>query len=309
MKRFCLTLLAFIPFLLFLYAALLYTMGSFTPAIVTPNILNKEIVGHTQTRLKEVKDFGVVDILFLGSSHAYRGFDNRIFDKAGFRSFNLGTSAQTPLQTQILLQRYLDRLHPKVIVYEVFPTTFSIDGVESFTDILANDSIDLSTLKIVMAQHNMRLYNTLVFQFITDPFNKNLHSAQPKQIDDDTYISGGYVEKKMSYFKYMHHPEQKWDFNDDQFKAFGETLAFIKQRDIKIILVFAPITSSFYHAHTNNASFDDRMKKYGEYYNYNEILNMNDSLHFLDEHHLNQDGVELFNESLAKTLKDWDSEY
>src|SRR5690554_458534 len=109
MKRFCITLLVFFVFSFFLYVILLYTMGTFAPAIATPNILNKDIVGHTETRLKEVKSFGDVDILFLGSSHAYRGFDTRIFKKAGFRSFNLGTSAQTPLQTQILLRRYLDR--------------------------------------------------------------------------------------------------------------------------------------------------------------------------------------------------------
>lgn len=303
MKRFCLSLIVFIPFSLFLYAALLYATGSFTPAIATPNILNKEIVGHTQTRLREVKDFGPVDILFLGSSHAYRGFDTRIFDKAGFRSFNLGTSAQTPLQTQILLERYLDKLNPKVIVYEVYPPTFSIDGIESFTDILANDYIDLKTFKTALTQHNVRLYNTMLYQFLSDPLNKNLQSEQPIQIDDDTYITGGYVEKEESYFKYIHHPKQEWDFNDDQFNAFYETLTFIKNRNIKVVLVFAPITSSFYLSHTNNALFNARMEKHGEYYNYNVILNLNDSLHFLDEHHLNQRGVELFNESLIRTLK------
>lgn len=309
MKRFCLSLLAFIPFLFVLYTGLLYTTGKFAPAIATPNILNKEIVGHTQTRLNEVKNFGVVDILFLGSSHAYRGFDTRIFQKAGFRSFNLGTSAQTPLQTQILLHRYLDRLRPKIIVYEVFPTTFSIDGVESFADILANDSIDLNTFKLAIALHNVRLYNSMLYQFISDPLNKNLQSVQPEKIDDDTYVSGGYVEKEKSYFKYIDHPKQEWDFNDDQFKAFEETLTYIKKRNVEVILVFAPITSSFYHSHINNLLFNDRMKRYAKYYNYNETMSMNDSLHFMDEHHLNQEGVQLFNQSLIKDLRDYYNEH
>lgn len=252
-----------------------------------------------------MKHFGAVDILFLGSSHAYRGFDTRIFEKAGFRCFNLGTSAQTPLETKILLRRYLDRLNPKLIVYDVFPTTFSIDGVESFVDILANDSIDFATFEKFIVMHNVKLYNTFFYQILSDPLHKRLELDQPKHIDDDTYINGGYVEKEISYFKYINHPKQEWKFNDEQYKNFEETLEFIKKRNIEVVLVFAPITSMLYRSYTNNAIFDSKMKEYGNYYNYNEILTVNDSLHFIDEHHLNQTGVEFFNNKLLNDLTYW----
>ena len=39
-----------------------------------------------------------IDVLVLGSSHAYRGFDPRIFKKAGIKLFNFGSSGQTLLQ-------------------------------------------------------------------------------------------------------------------------------------------------------------------------------------------------------------------
>lgn len=306
MKRFCMSLLAFLPFLVLVYAALLYMVSSIVPPVATPNVLNKALVGHTETRLKEVKDFGEVDILFLGSSHAYRGFDTRIFQKAGFRSFNLGTSAQTPLQTQILLHRYLNGLNPKLIIYEVFPTTFTIDGVESFVDILANDYMDRNAFKIAIKRCNTKLYNTMLYQFLSDPLKKDLLLEQPKHIGEDTYISGGYEQKDISRFKYVTHPLQIWDFRDEQFKAFEETLVFIKQHNTKIILVFSPITSSLYHSYTNSKLFNDKMDAYGEYYNFNELLALDDSLHFLDEHHLNQDGVQLFNEKLIELLKEKD---
>lgn len=302
MKRFCISLLAFLPFLVLVYTAFLYIESYVVPPVATPNILNKALVGQTQTRLKEAKGFGAVDILFLGSSHAYRGFDSRIFDKAGFRSFDLGTSAQTPLQTQILLRRYLRGLNPKLIVYEVFPTTFAIDGVESFVDILANDYMDLNAFKLAMEMHNMKLYNTMLYQFLSDPLHKDLQLEQPKHIGEDTYISGGYVQKEISRFKFVSHPQQIWDFKDEQFKAFEETLDFIKQHNTKIILVFAPITSSLYNSYTNNKLFNDKMDGYGEYYNFNELVTLDDSLHFLDEHHLNQDGVKLFDEKLIEIL-------
>ena len=40
--------------------------------------------GHMYSRLLEVKSYGRVDLLFLGSSHTYRGFDTRIFSKYGY---------------------------------------------------------------------------------------------------------------------------------------------------------------------------------------------------------------------------------
>lgn len=44
------------------------------------------------------------------------------------------------------------------------------------------------------------------------------------------------------------------------------------------------------------------MSKYSSYYNFNERLILNDSLHFYDSNHLNQNGVELFNEELIKMV-------
>ena len=39
-----------------------------------------------------------------------------------------------------------------------------------------------------------------------------------------------------------------------------------------------------------------------EYYNFNTLLNLEDSLHFYDSHHLNQTGVERFNTKLIEIL-------
>ena len=81
------------------------------------------------TRLKEVKTVKNVDILFLGSSHTYRGFDTSIFHDCGYSAFNLGSSSQTPIQTLTLANRYLKQLNPKLVVLEVYPGNFTGDGV------------------------------------------------------------------------------------------------------------------------------------------------------------------------------------
>ena len=44
------------------------------------------------------------------------------------------------------------------------------------------------------------------------------------------------------------------------------------------------------------------MSQFGDYYNYNEIMSLNDSLDFFDDHHLNSNGVRKFDNKLIETL-------
>jgi hypothetical protein len=67
-------------------------------------------------------------------------------------------------------------------------------------------------------------------------------------------------------------------------------------------LVFAPVTTSEYEALGDMTLFNNQMRDLGDYYNFNEIMTLNDSLHFYDAHHLNQHGVELFNQRLIELL-------
>ena len=46
------------------------------------------------------------------------------------------------------------------------------------------------------------------------------------------------------------------------------------------------------------------MRQYSEYYNFNEIITLNDTLYFYDSHHLNQDGVNIFNKKLIELLNE-----
>ena len=275
------------------------------PSIFKPNI-NYRIgsYGHMYSRLSEVKNKKNIDILFLGSSHAYRGFDTRIFSKYGIKTFNLGSSSQTPIQTKVLLDRYLNKLNPKIIIYEVYPVTLMIDGVESSLDLISNDKNDLPSLKMSLKINNITTYNTLLYGFINDIFNINKSFSEPIIKGDDRYISGGFVEKKIGYYNPTSTSFEKKEIvlNKTQFKAFSEIVSIIKKNGIKLILVYAPIPHYNYERYTNNWYFDSIMKKYSEYYNFNEIMSLDNS-YFQDSHHLNQKGVELFNEKLIDILQ------
>jgi len=260
--------------------------------------------GHLYSRLKEVKQLdGNVDILFLGSSHSYRGFDPRNFK--GKKTFNLGSSAQAPVQTKILLNRYFDKINPKMVIYEVYPSTFVADGVESSLDLIANDKNDFESVKMALELNNVDTYNTLIYAFFADILNLNKKFVEPITKDDDTYISGGYVEKKIKYEKNENFIKNNvWELNKKQIENFEENIAFIQEKKVNIVLVYAPIRKALYNSYTNNSYVDSFMTSYGlPYYNFNQLMQLDDSLDFYDSHHLNQYGVNKFNSKLNGILK------
>jgi hypothetical protein len=261
--------------------------------------------GHTYSRLEEVKKIREVDVLFLGSSRAYRSFDPRIFEKNGLKTFNLGTSAQTAFQTNILLNRYLENLNPKLVIYAVYIGTIVNDGVESSMDIISNDKNDLYSLEMALTNNNVKAYNTLIYSII-DCALTNKTIKEPKTKGKDTYISGGYIESKLDYYQNQSevYPKSKWIINPTQLDEFEKTIQLFKEKRIGYILVNVPFTSSLYNIYSNNAEFDSLMSNYGRYYNFNETIALDDSLHFLDASHLNQKGVEIFNQKILEILTD-----
>lgn len=125
MSRFLRNVFLFAVIVIITYPLLIFLSGYLPISNVLKLNLNYRIgsYGHMFTRINEVKQLDSnVDILFLGSSHSYRGFDPRNFkDK---KTFNLGSSSQTPIQTKILLERYLDNINPKTVIYRSLSRDF-----------------------------------------------------------------------------------------------------------------------------------------------------------------------------------------
>ncbi len=303
MKKLIFTFFIFFIALIILYSTLLLLYGITFPLDIKSNLSYKQAsYGHTSNRLQEVKTKKNIDLLFLGSSHTYRGFDNRIFENEKISCFNLGSSSQTPLQTEILLQRYLQQLNPKLIVFEVYPETFCLDGVESSLDIFSNDGNDLESIKLAIRQNNLKVYNTLLFSSL----RKIVYDSKKKEPianGYDTYIKGGFVAHKLAYFNNLNnYKNQQWEIKNEQTEAFERIVNLIKKCNITLLLVMAPVNSKYYNSFTNNLKFDSIMKRSGDFYNFNTIKIVDDSLHFYDKDHLNQNGVILFNKEILKII-------
>jgi hypothetical protein len=303
MKKFISSSLFFLLFTSLFYLIFIFAWGGYLPSIFKPNI-NYRIGsgGHMFSRLSEVENHKDVDILFLGASHDIRGFDTRIFLDNGYKSFNLGSSAQTPVQTKVLLKRYLESLNPELVIYEVYPFTFAIDGVESSLDIIANDANDSHSLKMALQINNIKTYNTLVYGVIRDLLGLNKSFSENIIKGNDKYISGGYVEKEIGFYQPKEFKKKEILLRDYQIESFSEIVKMVKNNNIELILVYAPIPMVNYNSYSNNHYFDSIMKSYSEYYNFNKMSTLNDSLHFYDSDHLNQNGVKIFNKKLIELL-------
>ncbi|MFD2917445.1 hypothetical protein [Psychroserpens luteus] len=301
MKKLLKSIVLFIPLSILVYIILICFWGTLLPEFMSPNIgFLKGSYGHTYSRLKEVKDFKKVDVLFLGSSHTYRGFDTRLLKSEGLSSFNLGTSSQTPIQTNVLLKRYLEKLNPKVVIYEVYPKSFEIDGVESGLDIIANDKSDFANVEMALKLKNIKIMNSSVYYYFNE-FNTPKFSEK-ETIGSDTYISGGFVEHTPANFRIIDHNSERIEINKKQLKQFEENIKMLYDKKIKVYLVQAPVTSKYYKAITNNKEIDSIFSRYEDYFNFNNLITLSDSLHFIDKDHLNQKGVLEFNSELLKRI-------
>ena len=120
----------------------------------------------------------------------------------------------------------------------------------------------------------------------------------------DTYVKGGFVEKAISFFENNEaYPLKKWWLVKYQKEALERILKKFEKLKINVILVQAPITKELYNSFSNISETDSYFKSLADYYNFNNILMLDSTRHFYDSHHLNQDGVEIFNKSLLNILE------
>ncbi len=294
----------FILFLLPFYIVIMMIWGSLIPPKFGTNLsFPRGGNGHLFSRIKEVNETSGVDILFIGSSHAYRGFDPRIFKEAGWSNFNLGSSNQTPIQTHILLSRYLDRLNPKLVVYAISPESFSMDGVESSLDLLANSSIDSLSFSMALKLNHIKTYHALIYAFINQLLPIEDRFIEKAETEKDRYISGGFVENKLEGYRSTHLKDDLLSDLHYQWEYFDAIIERLKTNEIEVVLIQTPLSPEHYLKNVPDIEWGKRMASNGKFLDFTEIMNDIDKSCFFDANHLNQPGVERFNRELIGYLK------
>lgn len=256
--------------------------------------------GHLYSRLLEADSIRDVDVLFLGSSHTYRGFDTELFSLNGVTSFNMGSSGQTPDVTYLLLKKYINKINPKRVIYEVYPKTIFSQSIDSRIDLISNSKPTYFGF-LELSDIGMDEINSAILRFWNHIFSKDFIEKKVK--GSDYYRPGGYV--KNTSIRNTFNIEKEYinlDLNNPGFFYFKKNLELIKSLGVEVILVFAPIPDDTYNRYCQIDRLDSIFDNQGlRYINYNS-MSLNDTLHFKDDDHLNHDGVQLFNRNLMIDL-------
>ncbi|MBR1784992.1 MAG: hypothetical protein IJ760_06110 [Bacteroidales bacterium] len=265
-------------------------------------------LGHqdfTYSRSHEADTAGPVDVLFAGSSHCYRSFDPRIFAAEGLRCFNLGSSNQTPQQTEALLHRYLRRLEPRLVVIEVHPDIIEYDGVEATLGWLCNAPPSAHNLPLLLRQPNARTFCTAIYATLHNATSAEYrnYSDPPEDVHGNRYVAGGYVERDTERW-------QPQTFASDtirplpmQLRALRRTVGYLRRKGVDYMLVTTPDTRALTESLTNLAAFDSLMATFGPHHRLDGDC-LDDTLHFYDEGHLNQEGVAIIDKQMTALINE-----
>ncbi|HQV51315.1 MAG: hypothetical protein IPI00_16010 [Flavobacteriales bacterium] len=306
-QNYTVRLLIFMIFCAFMYGVLLVVWAAILPAKFAGNVKHPlGGGGHLHTRLAEVQDHAPVDILFLGSSLAYRGFDTRIWKERGYTAFNLGSSAQSPVQTEQLVKEFVDQLQPQVVIMEVYSILSTSDGVESSLSMIANHKLDAGLLEMAGRVGNILTFNTLIYASCRKLLGVDKNFKEPLYEAPDRYIPGGFVEHDSAEFR------DKGNSNSVrkepiafQWDAFLRTCALLKAKNCRIIFIVTPTTSANQNMMlANPTETDNWFRSQPNYLDMNGKVLLNDSTDFFDSKHLQQGAVFKFNNALIDTLID-----
>ena len=263
-------------------------------------------------RFRDIESRRDIDVLFLGSSHCYRGFDTRHFTAEGFSSFNMGSTAQTPLNGYYLLRRYLPALKPKLLVVEVYWDTLANDGLESFLDLCANLPMKADLWEMAAATRNLRAINAMLSRSL-DFDAQPMSEISPAMDSVDTYVSGGFVARDLGYrspgkvSSRAAQMKRNRKPSATQLEHLDLILALARGAGTRVVFVLQPVTEARRRRIMNLAEVVQAIRSFSTkrtvpFIDMGEHVSLDDDKHFYDEHHLNQRGVDRCNARLIQLL-------
>jgi hypothetical protein len=269
--------------------------------------------GQLLLRLRDAQEVEKVDLLFIGSSHAYRGFDVREFEKAGYSSFNLGSTSQTPYNSYYLLKEYLPRMRPKVVVMDMYWRMLGHDATESTIDIVSNTRVHSTFMEMVARAKNGMVLNSLLINGILRT-QTPLHKLQQQPHPDELYIAGGFTQSLLHENTLS--PEELRRLNVKQFvlsrrqqEYLHKIIALCQQHEVQLVWVATPVTPEYRSLVHNYADYLQAVSSLAQQhqipfidYNLRSELQLKTREDFYDKDHLTQQGVVKFNRLLLEDL-------
>ena len=263
--------------------------------------------GFNILRFRELEKTGPVDLLFLGSSHAYLSFDPRVFRRYGLSSFNLGNGSQTPLNSYYLFETYRPRLKPKLVELDVYPIVLeSRDGLESFCELVVSTPMTWGLTRMALATGSVHALNAYTFEWARRLWFPLARRSQ-MDLSPQRYVSAGFVLDDQVYDGKTAFKNRKLKLAKKQLRYLKKILATVRRSGSKIVLVTSPYPEGFRKSFTNYDEVSESFKTIAEkngvsYYDFNYRMDTQNNALFSDKSHLNGRGAEKFCHLLMRVL-------
>lgn len=257
--------------------------------------------GNTYRKFREFDKGAHYDVLVIGSSHAYRGYDPRIFREHGLSMFNMGSSSQTPLNTHALLCEYVTKANTGLVVMDCYENALALDGLESAADLSQNVTSDAAVLRMLGSMHDPRVMNMFAVRMLV--------RDEPAAYVDSFYVEAGYSMNTDSVHEHIDYGlERTLEVGARQSEYLVKCIQYCQEQGIPIVLVTHPLPQASNHPRHEafHAIIDSVAQVTGvEYldYAFGHGLPLHDRHHYYDHNHFNQAGVALFNPKLVGDLR------
>ncbi|MFC1712619.1 DUF1574 family protein [Candidatus Poribacteria bacterium] len=286
------------------------------PDVLRPNkVRMEEFYGHRDN----------IDVLFMGSSHAYNGFNPFIFDDIlDLNSFNLSGPGQNPTTTYYVLEEVLRVGHrPKLIIIETYWGMLT----ENYTKYMSASGVfhhmEFSATKFAMFRSacdfpsSLKLLSRAVKnrQAMIECSTTLIKRLSQKEImGAEQYLGKGYVESSAivsaAALKNNGFKNQKYSLDQHRLHFLEKTINDAKKRGIQVVLVSTPLPPTVFSDvqgyqelyGTINEIANKHGIKYIDYNILNSKLGMFSDEDFMDDDHLNRSGAGILGEHLGKLL-------
>jgi len=274
-------------------------------------IVGERKLFDTEIRLQDIENYRDVDVLLIGSSITYSGYNKMIFEKNGLNAFNLGTAAQSPMNSYFLLRKYVEKFNPELILVECFWNQFA-DPSESTIDLIASVPLNEEFNEMALATRHINAINAVLIKVLSFKNKPIPEISMGEDIDffNDgekifTYVSGGF--RRM----YGIWEPKELDLQTKEFYKPG--LEYLKriadltcEREIEMILVSPPVSKEIINSLANYDEIIKEINTFADrigirYLNFHN-LDLVSSNVFYDQLHLNHVGAEVFTEALFEKL-------
>lgn len=239
------------------------------------------------------------DIAVFGSSHAYRGYDPRIFERNIRKSiFNFGSSAQSIPNSFHYIKHETEKADYDLVILDLLISIFENTALESSIMLVRNVPDDELALDLLKDEKDIRLLNIYLARHLI--LNDTGYYKNPD------YIKHGFVSKSatMTPPESMR-PYKPFEPSPRAVERFKQILEFCHLNDIPLVLVNQPRPKETnYEKNREFSDFVSAMnKEYGfPFFDYSLNHDLPTGPYFYDLGHMNQKGVEYFNDRLCKDL-------